>query len=260
MKKHILYFLKGMIVGLGKIIPGVSGALLAISLNIYDKGIEAITNFFSKKKENTFFLLSVGLGILSSIFLFSKLLNFMLSKFFFLTMMLFIGIILGGIIPFIKKNHHSRFSIITFFSFFLIIVLEIIHVENHRETYSFLSYFLSGILDAFATVTPGISGTSLLMMYGTYSNIIASISNLYIPILIFYGLGMFIGIIFFSILLHYLFQKHLSIIHNIICGLSTSTLVVLFTITISKYQNIKELLLGLFLLTIGMYIGSLLKE
>lgn len=260
MKKHILYFLKGMIVGLGKIIPGVSGALLAISLNVYDKGIDAITNFFSKKKENTLFLLSIGLGILSSIFLFSKLLHFLLSKFFFLTMMLFIGLILGGMIPFIKKNHHARLSLLTFLSFFLIIFLEVIHIDNHPETYSFLSYFISGILDAFATVTPGISGTSLLMMYGTYSNIITSISNLYMPILISYGLGMFIGIILFSILIHYLFQKHLFIIHNIICGLSASTLVVLFTTTISKYQNITELLLGLFLLTIGMYIGSLLKE
>ena len=49
MEKHIIYFFKGLIVGIGKILPGVSGALLAISLNIYDKGIDAITNFFSKE-------------------------------------------------------------------------------------------------------------------------------------------------------------------------------------------------------------------
>ena len=42
-------FIKGLIVGLGKIIPGVSGSLLAISLNVYDRAILAITNFSRKK-------------------------------------------------------------------------------------------------------------------------------------------------------------------------------------------------------------------
>lgn len=260
MKKHIIYFLKGMIVGLGKIIPGVSGALLAISLNIYDKGIDAITNFFAKKKENALFLFSAGSGILLSIVLFSNVLSFLLTNFYFLTMMLFLGLILGGIIPFIKKNHQKRLSFITFLSFFLIIFLEAISIENNLTNTSFIPYLISGIIDAFATVTPGVSGTSLLLMYGTYQNIIAAIGTFSFPILIPYGIGMFLGIILFSILINYLYKKHPFVINNIICGLSSATSIILFTTTILKFQNILELFLGLFLLVVGIYLGNLLKE
>ena len=46
----IKLILKGFLIGIGKIIPGFSGALLAISFNVYDKLINSITNFFSNKK------------------------------------------------------------------------------------------------------------------------------------------------------------------------------------------------------------------
>ena len=67
MKDNILLFIKGFIVGCGKIIPGVSGGMLAIIFGIYDKGINAIANFFKDVKSNTKFLFIVGLGFVLSI-------------------------------------------------------------------------------------------------------------------------------------------------------------------------------------------------
>ena len=77
MKDFFILFIKGFIIGIGKIIPGISGAMLAISLNLYEKGLNAITHFFNDIKNNLYFLGSLALGILFSCFFFSKILLFL---------------------------------------------------------------------------------------------------------------------------------------------------------------------------------------
>ena len=62
-----MLILKGIIIGLGKIIPGVSGSMLAISMGIYQKMIDSINNFFDNIKTNFLFLFKIGLGVLISI-------------------------------------------------------------------------------------------------------------------------------------------------------------------------------------------------
>ena len=79
---NIILFFKGFIVGLGKIIPGVSGSLLAFSLGIYEKAIDAINNFFSDIKENILFLGKIGLGVVLAILLCSKLIIFLLNHYY----------------------------------------------------------------------------------------------------------------------------------------------------------------------------------
>ena len=61
--KSMILFIKGIIIGIGKIVPGVSGAVLAVILKVYDKGINAIVNFKNDIKNNIKFLICIGLGI-----------------------------------------------------------------------------------------------------------------------------------------------------------------------------------------------------
>ena len=65
--KSLILIIKGFFIGIAKIIPGVSGALLAITFNLYEEGLNAITNFFDNPKENLYFLLKVGFGIILGI-------------------------------------------------------------------------------------------------------------------------------------------------------------------------------------------------
>ena len=101
--KSMILFIKGIIIGIGKIVPGVSGAVLAVILKVYDKGINAIVNFKNDIKNNIKFLICNGLGIGIGIILFSKIIVFMLDNYYVYTMLLFIGIIIGGI-PSITKE------------------------------------------------------------------------------------------------------------------------------------------------------------
>ena len=112
MKNIIINLLKGIVIGIGKIIPGVSGAVIAISLGVYEKGLEAITKI---NKENIKFLINIGSGIVISIILFSKLILYFMNNYYLPTMLLFIGLIIGGTFELKKISNLIEKSILLYF-------------------------------------------------------------------------------------------------------------------------------------------------
>ena len=92
-----MLIIKGIIIGIGKIIPGVSGSLLAISLGIYEKAIESMINIFKKPQENILFLGKIVLGILIYIIFFSKLILYSLNNYYLYTIIFFIVLMMVNI-------------------------------------------------------------------------------------------------------------------------------------------------------------------
>ena len=126
----IILFIKGLIIGIGKIIPGVSGAVLAIILKLYDRGLESIVNFFSNPKENILFLLKVGLGIITGIIFFSNIINYTLSNYYVCTMLLFIGLIIGGI-PSILKEVDKKDYIYSIITIIIFTIISLLNINNN---------------------------------------------------------------------------------------------------------------------------------
>ena len=262
-------FIKSLIIGLGKIIPGVSGSLLAISLNVYDRAILAITNFFDDVIENTKFLFTLSLGIMVSIIIFSKIILYFITNYYVITMLFFIGLILGGLLIF-KSNYtnNKKNLIILLISFLIIIILSSFsHSSKYVMEGNFIDYlvfFGSGIIDALATIVPGISGTALLMNIGVYEIIISTISsitdiNLIInnfKILIPFGLGMVLGFILLSILISYLLKKYRSEMMAFVLGVSIGSMVLLVISVFRSSYTYIELMLGLLFMIVGIYIGK----
>ena len=91
-----MLILKGIIIGIGKIIPGVSGSMLAISMGIYQKLIDSVNNIFKYPKENFKFLFKITIGVIISIVFFSNIILNSLNKYYIITMFFFIGLIIGG--------------------------------------------------------------------------------------------------------------------------------------------------------------------
>ena len=134
----MINFFKGFVVGIGKIIPGVSGAMLAISMGIYDKDSFYICNFKNNKKESIKFLFPIGLGVILSIIFFSRIISFCLDKFYLVTMLFFVGLIIGGVPVVVSKVNKKDYyiSIISFILFFvsqfnnlLLLILYILKLE-----------------------------------------------------------------------------------------------------------------------------------
>ena len=277
MIENLKLFLKGIIIGLGKIIPGVSGAMLAITFGVYERGINAISHFFTEFKNNFKFLLYLGLGICLGIVLGSKIVLFFLNKFYLQTMFLFVGMITGGLKPItsqIKKSKNDKKKIIVAIIVFILLI-SLSFLDSNGNNYSFnysSSYFLvmilCGILDAAATVIPGISGTALLMIIGyydiimqTYSNILSAnaiLSNLFT--LIPYSFGMLIGIIIISRLMDYLIKNHKLMVNYMILGFATSSIALLIVQTLSFSYDICSIVISLIVLVGGYYTSTILDK
>ena len=105
---NIILIIKGLIIGFAKIIPGVSGAILAISMGVYDKGINAITCFFKDIKENSRFLFFIGIGIFISMIIGSNIVYYLLDNYYLITMLFFLGLIFGST-PKIFNKRNRRF-------------------------------------------------------------------------------------------------------------------------------------------------------
>lgn len=214
MESIIISAVCGAIIGIANIIPGVSGGTMAVILNVYDKLIEAVTGLRKNFKKSVSYLLPIGIGAVTGIFGFSKLLEFLLSNFPLPTFFFFIGLIIGSI-PFVfKKATEEKFkpsSIISFLVFFAIMIaLALINTDGAADTQtaSVLSMnvinwfylFFGSILAAMCMIIPGVSGSMILMIIGLYPTVLVSISHILstpadsIMKLIPVGLGVLVGI------------------------------------------------------------------
>lgn len=262
MRNTVILFIKGFFIGIAKIIPGVSGSILAITFNLYEKCLDSITNFFKNPIVNFKFLFKIGLGIIFGITIFSKVLIFLLNNYYFLTILFFIGLIINGLINQIIINKNKNYKVI-FISFLLIFIISKINVNNVSNSNNILLIFISGIIDAISSIIPGLSGTVLLMLLGSYNQVINIISNLTninfiinnINIIITFIIGLIIGILLTTKIMTYLFKNHKENTNSFILGISLSTFFLLIEKTYSYNKGIKEVFLGFIFLLIGYFIS-----
>lgn len=276
MKNSIILFLKGIIIGIGQIIPGVSGGMLAITLGLYEKGIEIISNLFHNLRSNIHFIITVGSGVFLAIIFCSKFIKYLLINYYFPTMCLFIGLILGGMPSLIKKiKYYKEFNflniIITLITFITITSISLINSENtlnNTKIFEFISFIVVGFIYASAMVIPGISGTALMMLIGYYDIIINIISNLTniiffisnLNIIIPFSIGLVLGIIIVSKFMNYILKKHEIKTHYFILGLLTSSIFIMVIQTFKVYFNISTFIIGILLSIFGFYFSKKLEQ
>ena len=263
-------FLKGFIIGIAKIIPGVSGAMIAVSFGIYDKLINAVTNFFDDKKNNLKILLVVGSGILLAMVCFSNIIRYFIGSYYFITMMLFIGLIVGGTYNFARIIDFSIKNIMIIILVILFVI--IISLGNTSNNYvmgdgylDYIMFFIGGIIEIFSSIVPGISGTALLMLMGMYDNILILFANIFnlsfvldnIMLYISYGIGMILSFIVFAILISYLLKKYRGLFDTIILGLSISSIMLLIIMAFSSSYIFIDLIIGSILFLVGVLISYL---
>ena len=218
----IIIFLKGMLMGIADLVPGISGGTIAFITGIYEDFIEALNNInlkifdgdlinqFTKKKFD--FLLILFSGILFSILSFSKLLTYLLTNFNIELRSFFLGLILVSIIILYRSINQIRLIQVQYIFLLIFSILSsfmIFNMSSFEPKVTVLYIFLCGVVCSLAMILPGISGAYILIILGTYEFLIDKISNLFldidsIKIVCIFGFGFIIGIIFFSKFIKYL--------------------------------------------------------
>lgn len=286
--KNIILIVKGFVIGIGNIIPGVSGGTLSITLGIYQQLIGAISHFFSNLKENIKFLLPLGIGMAIAILTMSNIISAGFDNFPIPTTLFFIGLVIGGIPMILSKAIDGKsnkqisnyvvalitFSIVMIMVFFDIIFESGIGEVNlyNLDLLGYVTLFVVGIIAAATMVIPGVSGSLVLMLLGYYLPIISVIksltkfdnlfSNLIVAVV--FGFGILVGVVLISKLIEFLFQKYEKKTYFAVLGFIISSVI---AIPISVYNelgnivfDIPQIILGIILLVIGIIIGNRLGD
>jgi len=221
--KYIILTIKGFFMGLANLIPGVSGGTIAITLGIYNKLISCISHLFSNLKDNLKFILPILVGIALSIVSLSNVMSYALNNYLFITILFFVGAIIGGIPMLYKrvKNTMSISSVLIFLlTFTLVITLTFLKGDNNviikNNLVDLIKLFVVGIIAAATMVVPGVSGSAVLMTLGYYTPIIdlikelTSMNNILSNLitLFVFGVGVLLGILLIAKLIEYLLNKY----------------------------------------------------
>ena len=267
--KNLLLILKGMIIGVANIIPGVSGGTLMITLGLYEEVINTISHFFKNFKKNLRFIIPLAIGMVISILLLSKVISVCLDKYPFPTTFFFIGLILGGIPILWKRTSKAKkkFSNWMIFVITFSIVLTFAFLKSGDFTVDFNSLtpfgygilFIVGIISAATMVIPGISGSFVLMLLGYYEPIINTIKDLTnfsmlghnLLILIPFGIGIIVGIVLIAKLIEYLLNKYPVKTYYGVLGFVLASLVAIIKPVLNISPSIMEMVISVVLVILG---------
>ena len=229
-------FLKGIALGAGAIAPGVSGGALAVIFGLYDKITYFIANFTENFKENLLYFLPVGLGGVTGVLLFSKIIEYLFKYHEIDVRYAFTGLMLGTIPSVVhqaNKKGYRRKYLIPFFLLFTLTVV-VVFIENNYEGFvksvetTPLKNIFYGSVVGFGTIVPGISASLILMYIGAYEVVIKAISNIQIDILFYLGIGFVLSILLFAKLISFLFERAYGFTYYAIMGLVVGSIISIF--------------------------------
>ncbi len=221
-------FLKGIIVGIGGIAPGLSGSVLLVIFGLYQKTIDAIGTLFKNFKKNILFLVPLFLGFGVGILLFSKVIDFFLSNFEMQTRFTFLGLVIGTIPLFYKEVKKEGFSNKYYAIIIISAILGIYLFTVNKgafpqiENPNLLQSILLGVAVAASSIIPGVDSAVILSTLGLYELYVTSLANFNLGILIPAGIGLVFGALIISFIISKLIKNYYTITFSIIFGLFIS--------------------------------------
>ena len=286
--KNIILVIKGFVMGIANIIPGVSGGTLALTMGIYEKFIEAISHFLKNIKENIKFLLPVFIGMGLSILTMSNVISSAFDNYPVPTTLFFMGLVLGGIpmlyqkVKDTKEKKETSSYIIAIITFALVMILAFSEElfgkglgDANLDNLNIMSYgilFVVGIVAAATMVIPGVSGSLVLMLLGYYLPIVNTVKDLThfnnighnLLICIPFGIGVVIGIILIAKLIEWLLKKYEAKTYFGVLGFIIASVI---AIPVSVFHEVGDMsyslpegILAVALMVFGYIIGNKLGE
>ena len=287
MKNHIMNVLKGIAIGIANVIPGFSGGTMAVMVKIYDLFVYAFANFFNDFKNVIKKCWSLFVGIILGILIALVTIVKLLEVIPFITVMFFVGLIIGSIPTIYKKAKQGKLKIADIIGFIIAIVvivgLPLLPQNDVQVSYNiglYIILFVLGIICSSAMVIPGVSGSLVLMAFGYYSFVMITIKdllknlfnfsldnywNMFISIACFV-IGCVVGLVFISKLITKLTEKHPKTVYFTILGLLVASPFSIIYATCNEYTisfdfwtiffSIISFILGLGLVIFGEYMSN----
>lgn len=276
--------LKGIVIGLANVIPGVSGGTMTVSMGIYDKLIHCITHLFSELKKSIQFLLPIFIGIGIAVVVVPFGIEFLFAQYPFQTNLLFIGLIIGGLPAVWKKvkgNSVKVGHILSCLVFFALVAgLALVgETEGNAADLSFslgsvIKLFGIGVIASATMVIPGVSGSMVLLLLGYYHPVLETITSFIKAVLAFdmngilagigvllpFGIGVVAGIFVIAKIIEVIFEKFPLYAYWAIIGLIVSSPVAIMLVSGMGTITIVSILTGIVSLAVGFVIAMKLGD
>jgi len=235
MSNFMLRVLQGTLIGLGAVLPGISGGVLCVIFGVYTIIMEFLADPFRKLKSHFPKLLPIGIGVIIGFIGVAKILGFFLERYENPSVCLFIGLI-AGMLPSLYKeageqgrNKKSYVSLVIamLLVFALLIGLKVLHVEIVPN---FGWYLFSGACLALSVIAPGMSFSTTLMPLGLYEPFVAGIGDFDFAVLLPGAIGALATVILFAKAVDMLFKKHYSVAFHAIVGVVVAATVMIIPV------------------------------
>ncbi len=250
--KWLMDILRGMVIGIANIIPGVSGGTMAVSLGIYDTLIGAVSGIFKHFKKSILILLPLGVGMGIGIVGFGYGLEYLLERWTLATCLVFVGLVLGGV-PILysrfkekaaeKPSRRAGPAELVWLLLLLAFGVGMSLLQGGTErTLTFglgtvVLLFVLGVVASATMVIPGVSGSMVLLVLGYYDSILGLITGSVDALsagdwttllqnagmLLPFGIGVLLGIFGIAKLIEFLFAHYPSHTYAAILGLIFSS-------------------------------------
>ena len=254
--QFFLDFFKGIAIGSGAILPGISSGVLCVIFGIYETLLNCALNFFKNFKYNIKLLFPFGLGAFLGIILFGNILRFSFYAYPIQAKSVFIGLIIGSIPKLFKEAKSKKITDILFLIISFLVGLLFVFLEkkynfsNNTNQFSFIYLVISGFLMSAGVIIPGVSSTLILMLLGVYDAYLLSVSSLYLRFLIPLAIGLLLGSVFCMKIIKYLLDKFHSQTFYSIIGFTIGSIFVLIP-TLSSFS---EIILCVLCIILGIFV------
>lgn len=246
MMQNLFFVLAGVLFGLANVIPGVSGGTMAVVFGVYERLIGILSDPIKGIKKEWKFILVFGVGAVIGILAFGKLMNWLLERYPAQSAMFFVGVILGSLPMLFKssfvqggKVRVTAGTLIAFLVGFGIMIPMIAagNTDEAKEAAKAgaalgsvnvgqaLLMLVYGVIASSTMIIPGISGSFVMLLLGVYGKIIAAVaaltsSNLMSAVILLlpFGIGVVLGLVFCSKLIKFLLKKYPNITYAAIFG------------------------------------------
>lgn len=229
----IIRMVKGVIIGIGFILPGLSGGVLAVIFGLYDKILKFLANIKEDFIKNVLFFIPVGIGMAIGIFLFSVVVEKAFGKYAAIFICLFVGFVIGTFPSLYrtagKQGRKTKDILIMLISALVLFGLMMLGEKQLMDVApGILSWLGSGALISLGLIVPGMSPSNFLIYFGLYDKMASGIKDLDLSVIIPLIVGAVICVLLFAKLAAHLFRKYYSGMYHFILGMVIGSSVAIF--------------------------------
>lgn len=239
----LLGVLQGMLIGLGAVLPGISGGVLCVVFGVYKPIMELLSNPFKTWRKHLLNLLPIIIGVVLGFLGIAKLLGFLLDKYPNPSICLFVGLIVGLFPSLFREAGEQGRSKGSFVSLGIAFVFIMALLLGYTQldltiTPNFAWFLFCGFCMALSIIAPGMSFSTLTMPLGLYQPLVDGIGGLKMDVLIPCGIGAVLTVILFAKVVNYLFDRHHSVSFHSIVGVVIAATIMTVVNEVSFDQSI----------------------